>query len=75
MTELHTKTADQNLAAPDRVSRTAYPGTPRWVKVTGIITFVLILLVVIIMFVGGGEHGPGRHTPPSGVIERGVDLG
>lgn len=38
-----------------------YPGTPRWAKVFGII--VLVLLVVAMMFIGGGEHGPGRHAP------------
>ena len=41
-----------------------YPGTPRWVKVFGIIALVLVLLVVMIIFTGfGGQHGPGRHTP------------
>jgi hypothetical protein len=44
-----------------------YLGTPRWVKVFGIIALVLVLLVVIIMFTGvGGEHGPGRHIPSGG---------
>jgi hypothetical protein len=43
-----------------------YPGTPRWVKVFGIIAIGLVLLVVIMMFIGGGDHGPGRHMP-SGV--------
>jgi hypothetical protein len=42
------------------------PGTPRWVKVFGIIVLVLVLLVAGLMIFGGGEHGPGRHTP-SGV--------
>ena len=40
-----------------------YPGTPRWVKVFGIVVAVLLVLVVARMFVGGGEHGPGRHAP------------
>jgi hypothetical protein len=44
-------------------NRPPYPGAPRWVKVFGIIVIVLVLLVVAIMFIGGGEHGPGRHTP------------
>jgi hypothetical protein len=39
------------------------PSTPRWVKVFGIIALVVVLLVVAMMFIGGGEHGPGRHTP------------
>ena len=47
--------------------RPPYPGTPRWVKVSGIIVIVLVLLVVIIMVTGvGGEHGPGRHLPSGG---------
>jgi hypothetical protein len=43
-------------------NRPPYPGTPRWVKVFGIIVIVVVLLVVGLMFIGGGEHGPGRHT-------------
>jgi hypothetical protein len=43
-------------------NRPSYPGTPRWVKVFGIIViFVVLLVVAIVLF--GGEHGPGRHTP------------
>jgi hypothetical protein len=44
-------------------NRPPYPGTPRWVKVFGIIVIVLVLLVAAMMFIAGGEHGPGRHTP------------
>lgn len=40
-----------------------YPGTPRWVKVSGIVALVVILLVVIVMFASGGSHGPARHIP------------
>jgi hypothetical protein len=43
-------------------NRPSYPGTPRWVKVFGIVVIVVVLLVVGLMFIGGGEHGPGRHT-------------
>ncbi len=43
-------------------NRPPYPGTPRWVKVFGIIVIVLVLLVVAIMFISGGRHGPSRHT-------------
>ncbi len=38
-------------------------GTPRWVKVFGIITLVLVLLFAILLLTGGGSHGPGRHAP------------
>jgi hypothetical protein len=43
-----------------------YPGTPRWVKVSGVVVLVLVLLFVITMFAGGGRHGPGRHMPSGG---------
>ncbi len=46
-------------SGPDRESTT---GTPRWVKVVGIVVIVVVLLVVAMMFIGG-EHGPGRHAP------------
>ena len=47
--------------------RPPYPGTPRWVKVSGIIALVLVLLVGIMMLAGvGGDHGPGRHMPSGG---------
>lgn len=48
------------------------PSTPRWVKVSGIIAIVLILLVVIFRFTGGANHGPSRHIPSSSGIEQGV---
>ena len=58
-----------------------YPGTPRWVKVFGIIGLVAVLLFVILLFTRGpGGHGPARHTPsggagqtpPSSATEHGV---
>ncbi len=44
-----------------------YPGTPRWVKVFGIVVLALVLAVVVILVTGvGGEHGPRRHMSPGG---------
>lgn len=40
-----------------------YPGTPRWVKAFGMVLSILVLLVVILLFAGGGRHGPSRHLP------------
>ena len=37
------------------------PGTPRWVKVFGIVAIVLVLLFVILHLAGGGFGG---HSPP-----------
>lgn len=44
---------------------------PRWVKVS-IIVGILVLLVVILALTGvlGGQHGPGRHLPGA----RGADT-
>ena len=60
------------------------PSTPRWVKVSGTIVGVLVLLFVILLIlrltgVGpvAGAHGPGMHgggggdTPPTSVREDG----
>jgi hypothetical protein len=54
-------TGDATGVGPDRGSTT---GTPRWVKVFGIIALVLVLLFVALLLTGrGGGHGPGRHAP------------
>ena len=61
------------------LGRESNTGTPRWVKVFGVIAVVLVLLVGI-MLLTGGNHGPGRHTgsgnaggqaAPSNVTESG----
>jgi hypothetical protein len=54
---------DDAAAGPGRASTTAYPGTPRWVKVSGLIVLVLVLLIVGVLVAGDGQHGPGRHMP------------
>lgn len=48
-------------------------GTPRWVKVFGVIALVVVLLFVILLLTRGpgGGHGPGRHMAPS-VTEQGA---
>jgi hypothetical protein len=40
-------------------------GTPRWVKVSGIIALAVVLLLLIVLF-AGGNHGPGRHVSSLG---------
>lgn len=47
-------------------------GTPRWVRVFGIISLVVVLVFVTLLLAGGGRHGPRRHSPPSSDKERGV---
>lgn len=49
---------------PDHESAT---GTPRWVKLLGIIALIVVLLIVVMMLTGGGLGGGlGGHTPPQG---------
>ncbi|MBY3184232.1 hypothetical protein RWK44_21170 [Rhizobium sp. 25PS6] len=46
------------------VDEPAYPGMPRWVKISGVVLAVAILLAAVLMISGiGGQHGPGRHLP------------
>lgn len=59
----YTDTGDDTRVRPDRGSTT---GTPRWVKIVGTIVIVLVLLFVIMMFIGGGSHGPSQHAPSDG---------
>ena len=46
-------------------------GTPRWVKVFGIVVLVLVALVAVMMAAAGvgGHHGPGRHMHSGGAGE------
>jgi hypothetical protein len=50
--------ADSGAGAHD--GATAYPGTPRWVKVSGIVAIGLLLLVVLLVVATAlGLHTPG----------------
>lgn len=57
--------------------RPSTTGTPRWVKVSGIVVGVLILLFLVLQLsgVGGGGHGPGRHLPAPGVTPSSTTSG
>jgi hypothetical protein len=42
----------------------AYPGAPRWVKVSALVAVLVIVLAAVIILAGiGGPHGPARHLP------------
>jgi hypothetical protein len=41
-------------------------GAPRWVKVSGIIALAIVLLLLIVLL-AGGDHGPGRHLSARGL--------
>jgi len=57
---------DSNLGTGARAAasdRESTVGTPRWVKVFGIIALVVVLAFVILLLTGGGAgHGPSRHA-------------
>ena len=60
----------------------SYPGMPRWVKISAVIASMLVLLLVIVLVFGGGQHGPGRHcqsgnagrTPPASAVDGAVSA-
>jgi len=41
--------------------RAVPPGIPRWVKVSAIVVALVIVLVIAVTLLAGGNHGPGRH--------------
>lgn len=53
--------------------RAATSGTPRWVKVFGVVGLIVVGLIVFMVVAGSGgaggegQHGPGRHAPGSDV--------
>ena len=50
----------QTPAKPDRGSP---PGTPRWVKVLGIVFIVLVLVIVAVHLTGNNPFGHMSHMP------------
>lgn len=42
------------------------PRMPRWFRVSAIVVGILILVVIAVMLIAGGDHGPGGHVPPGG---------
>ena len=44
-----------------------YPGTPRWVKVLGMVVAGVAVAAVLLMIFGGGQHGPLPHFSSPGV--------
>lgn len=52
------------------------PSRPRWVKISAIAALIVVAVLVIMLLVAPGGHGPGRHLggdsgghtgPPAGV--------
>ena len=53
-------TNPQSPAPPPR-SQGEYPGMPTWVKWFLLVALVAAVLVVAVLLITGGDHGPGRH--------------
>ena len=52
-----------------------YPGTPRWVKLGAIVAVLVLVLVLAVMILSGGEHGPMRHVPSApGIVTIGARV-
>lgn len=43
------------------------PGVPRWVKVAAVVTGILAVVVVTVLLLTGGDHGPGHHSLGTGI--------
>ncbi|MQB02020.1 MAG: hypothetical protein GEU78_17455 [Actinobacteria bacterium] len=66
----HPDTGDDTGVEPDSGATT---GTPRWQKVVGLIGLLVVLLVAIMLVVGGG-HGPARHSGATPVADGAVEV-
>ncbi len=57
---------DSNLGSGGTAAgsdRGSISGTPRWVKVFGLVALAVVLAFVILLLTGGGAgHGPSRHA-------------
>jgi hypothetical protein len=38
--------------------------TPRWVKISGIVA-ALVVVVLLVAMLSGGQHGPWQHAAPA----------
>jgi hypothetical protein len=43
------------------------PGMPRWVKLFAVTVAVVLAVMIVIVWLGGGQHGPGRHVSSLGL--------
>ena len=50
------------MTDPTDEAETEPPGVPRWVKIAGLLAAIVLLALVVVMLLSGGDHGPGRHS-------------
>ncbi|MDQ0256370.1 hypothetical protein J2S74_003790 [Evansella vedderi] len=63
MTKKPNSNSQNEIVNKERKIEEQPPGIPSWVKVSAFIAVIVVLLIVMIMLITGGEHGPGRHLP------------
>lgn len=52
----------------DRAARKpAEDRMPRWVKVFGLALLVVLVSLLVLQLMTGGQHGPARHASPAAV--------
>jgi len=67
--------AEPDLAVSRPGRRTGWvAGVPRWVKLFVITALALVLLMVVVMLLAGGQHGPGRHLSSVGFDARSTHV-
>ena len=52
----------QSRSAQDAGAGRGSTGVPRWVKVSAVIAAIVLVAVLVVMLLSGGNHGPGRHV-------------
>lgn len=57
------------MVDPTDLDRGSPPPVPRWVRVFGIVLAVLVLILLAVLVLSGGQHGPGRHLSSAGAID------
>jgi hypothetical protein len=53
--------SDRPMSHDPRHGTDGPPKAPGWVKALGVAVLIAALLLIVLMLLIGGEHGPGRH--------------
>jgi hypothetical protein len=52
---------DPDFAGSEKADGTQPPSTPGWVKAFAVVAGLVLVILVLVMLLTGGQHGPGRH--------------
>jgi hypothetical protein len=56
----------ERMTSEGEAQRRLVAGMPRWVRGTLIVAVVLVVVLLVLLHIAGGEHGPARHAVPDG---------